>query len=110
MVCRGCVKHYPLAPCIFRENENPQKVSRTENDPNVRLLLRMLAGVLIGALIVAVYFGIDYKRHADERFYLSDTRDINTWLGPGVQSSEVRRVLRSAGQWQHNGVIVYTKP
>jgi hypothetical protein len=36
--------------------------------------------------------------------------DIKTWLGPGVQSSEVQRVLRSGGQWQHNGVIVYTKP
>jgi len=36
--------------------------------------------------------------------------DINTWLGPGVQSSEVHRVLRSGGQWRHNGQIVYTKP
>ena len=36
--------------------------------------------------------------------------DIKTWLGPGVQSSEVHRVLRSRGQWRHNGVIVYTKP
>src|SRR5438132_12784007 len=36
--------------------------------------------------------------------------DITTWLGPGVQSSEVRRVLRSGGQWQHDGVVVYTKP
>lgn len=36
--------------------------------------------------------------------------DVNTWLGPGVQSSEIRRVLRSGGEWRHNGVIVYTKP
>ena len=36
--------------------------------------------------------------------------DINTWLGPGVQSSEIRRVLRSGGEWWHNGVVVYTKP
>jgi hypothetical protein len=36
--------------------------------------------------------------------------DISTWLGPGVQSSEVHRVLRSGGQWQHNGIILYTKP
>ena len=36
--------------------------------------------------------------------------DIHTWLGPGLQSSEIQRVLRSAGQWKHNGVVVYTKP
>jgi hypothetical protein len=36
--------------------------------------------------------------------------DMNTWLGPGVQSSEVHRVLRSGGQWRHNGVIIYTRP
>jgi hypothetical protein len=36
--------------------------------------------------------------------------DMNTWLGPGVQTSEVQRVLRSGGEWLHNGVIVYTKP
>jgi len=36
--------------------------------------------------------------------------DVDTWLGPGVQSSEAQRVLRSGGQWRHNGVIVYTKP
>ncbi len=36
--------------------------------------------------------------------------DINTWLGPGVQSSEVRRFLRSGGEWHHNGVVVYRKP
>ncbi len=36
--------------------------------------------------------------------------DINTWLGPGVQSAEIRRVLRSGGHWRHDGVVVYTKP
>jgi hypothetical protein len=36
--------------------------------------------------------------------------DTNTWLGLGVQSSEVRRVLRPGGEWQHDGVVVYTKP
>jgi hypothetical protein len=36
--------------------------------------------------------------------------DINTWLGLGVQSSEVRRVLRLGGVWRHDGVVVYTKP
>ena len=36
--------------------------------------------------------------------------DISTWLGPGVQSSEVHRVLRSGGEWQHDGAVIYTKP
>jgi hypothetical protein len=36
--------------------------------------------------------------------------DVTTWLGPGVQSSEVHRVLRSGGEWRHNGVVVYMKP
>jgi hypothetical protein len=36
--------------------------------------------------------------------------DIHTWLGPGVQSSEVYRVLRSAGEWQVDGIVIYTKP
>jgi hypothetical protein len=36
--------------------------------------------------------------------------DFTTWLGPGVQSSEVRRVLRSGGEWHHNGVVIYIKP
>jgi hypothetical protein len=36
--------------------------------------------------------------------------DIHTWLGPGVQSSEVYRVLRSGGEWQIDGIVVFTKP
>lgn len=36
--------------------------------------------------------------------------DITTWLGPGIQSAEIRRTLKSGGQWLHNGVAVYTKP
>jgi hypothetical protein len=36
--------------------------------------------------------------------------DSHTWLGPGVQSSEVQRVLRSGGEWRHDAVVVYTKP
>jgi hypothetical protein len=36
--------------------------------------------------------------------------DINTWLGPGVQSTEIERILKSGGEWQHDGISVYMKP
>jgi hypothetical protein len=36
--------------------------------------------------------------------------DIKTWLGPGVQTPEVQRILRSMGEWHHNGILVFTKP
>jgi hypothetical protein len=36
--------------------------------------------------------------------------DIQTFLGPGVQSSEIRRILKSGGKWIHNGQVVFTKP
>jgi hypothetical protein len=36
--------------------------------------------------------------------------DTNTWLGPGIQSTEVHRILRVGGEWEHDGVLVYTKP
>jgi len=36
--------------------------------------------------------------------------DFNTSLGPGVQSSEIRRILKSGCSWIHNLNVVYTKP
>ncbi|MCU0704794.1 MAG: hypothetical protein MUF18_12520 [Fimbriiglobus sp.] len=36
--------------------------------------------------------------------------DVNTWLGPGVQSSEIRRILKVGGKWYHDGNIRWTKP
>ena len=36
--------------------------------------------------------------------------DISTWLGPGVQSSEIKRVLKSGCPWTDNGIVVFTKP
>jgi hypothetical protein len=36
--------------------------------------------------------------------------DQTTYLGPGVQSSEVVRILKPGGNWIHDGAIVYTKP
>ena len=35
---------------------------------------------------------------------------ITTHLGPGVQSSEIRRILKVGGRWIHNGVVRYIKP
>jgi hypothetical protein len=36
--------------------------------------------------------------------------DVTTHLGPGVQTSEIVRILKSGGCWLHNGMIAYTKP
>jgi len=30
--------------------------------------------------------------------------DANTWLGPGVQSKEIQRILKPGGTWTNNGV------
>ena len=32
------------------------------------------------------------------------------FYGPGVQSSEVKRILKSGGRWIRDGVFYYTKP
>lgn len=36
--------------------------------------------------------------------------DIMTLGEPGVQSSEIRRILVSGGEWFHDGRLRYTKP
>ena len=36
--------------------------------------------------------------------------DVTTFRGPGVQSSEIRRILKSGGCWVRDGHVVYTKP
>jgi ubiquinone/menaquinone biosynthesis C-methylase UbiE len=36
--------------------------------------------------------------------------DRTTQLGPGVQSTEVQRILKPGGSWAHDGVTRYTKP
>jgi hypothetical protein len=36
--------------------------------------------------------------------------DVTTWLGLGVQSSAIKRILKPGGQWIDNGVVVWTKP
>jgi hypothetical protein len=37
--------------------------------------------------------------------------DSTTWLGPGVQSSEIKRILKSGGDWvRDDGATTWTKP
>lgn len=36
--------------------------------------------------------------------------DVVTFRGPGVQSSEIRRILKSGGMWVRDGVNYLTKP
>jgi len=36
--------------------------------------------------------------------------DMRTWLGVGVQSSEIRRIPKAGGQWFRDGVLAWTKP
>lgn len=36
--------------------------------------------------------------------------DQPSTLGPGVQSSEIQRILKSGGVWIRDGVPYYTKP
>jgi SAM-dependent methyltransferase len=36
--------------------------------------------------------------------------DMLTPRGPGVQSSEIRRILKSGGQWIKDGNLEWTKP
>jgi ubiquinone/menaquinone biosynthesis C-methylase UbiE len=35
---------------------------------------------------------------------------INSTLGPGVQSSEIKRILKPGGQWIKDGIVEWTKP
>jgi hypothetical protein len=36
--------------------------------------------------------------------------DAVTYLGPTVQTSEIRRILKSGGRWIDNGVVRWIKP
>lgn len=47
---------------------------------------------------------------ADEAVTNAVPVDVNTWLGPGVQSSEIQRILKSGGVWIRDGIIHYRKP
>lgn len=35
---------------------------------------------------------------------------VNAIWGPSVQSSEIRRILKSGGRWVHNGIVQLVKP
>jgi hypothetical protein len=47
---------------------------------------------------------------ADEVLTNSVPIDVTTWLGSGVQSSEIRRILKSGGHWTRDGLLHYSKP
>jgi hypothetical protein len=47
---------------------------------------------------------------ADEVLTNSVPIDVTTWLGPGVQLSEIRRMLKSGGTWIRDGFTHWTKP
>lgn len=36
--------------------------------------------------------------------------DLMTHLGPGVQSNEIQRILKSGGRWIRDGTVWYVKP
>jgi len=36
--------------------------------------------------------------------------DQATWLGPGISSNEIKRVLKPGSPWYDNGRLVYRKP
>jgi hypothetical protein len=36
--------------------------------------------------------------------------DVMLFGEPGVQASEIHRILAASGQWIHDGTIRYTKP
>jgi len=46
----------------------------------------------------------------DEVFTNSVPIDTYSVLGPGVQTSEIQRILKAGGVWINNGVVVWTKP
>lgn len=35
--------------------------------------------------------------------------DRTSTYGPGVQSSEIRRILKPGGEWHHDGELIWTK-
>jgi SAM-dependent methyltransferase len=35
--------------------------------------------------------------------------DMTSFLGPGVQSAEIRRILKTGGQWIRDGVLEWIK-
>lgn len=46
----------------------------------------------------------------DEVITNSVPLDAITSLGPGVQSSEIRRILKTGGRWVHDGKVAWVKP
>jgi hypothetical protein len=47
---------------------------------------------------------------ADEVLTNSVPIDVTTWLGPGIPSAEIRRILKRGAVWIRDGALHYTKP
>jgi hypothetical protein len=46
----------------------------------------------------------------DEVFTNEVPIDLDTHLGPGIQSNEIKRVLKPGARWIDDGEVVYKKP
>jgi hypothetical protein len=68
-----------------------------------------------------VSLGHDFLIAPNDRLPISDNSvdriytngvpiDVTTWLGLGVQTSEIQRILKSGGEWIRDGVPYFTKP
>uniref|UniRef100_A0A7C2JYI0 Uncharacterized protein n=1 Tax=Schlesneria paludicola TaxID=360056 RepID=A0A7C2JYI0_9PLAN len=47
---------------------------------------------------------------ADEVMTNSVPVDISMWLGVGISSGEIKRILKRGGAWWHNGRLEFRKP
>ena len=46
-----------------------------------------------------------------DRVYTNSVQlDMTTPSGPGVQTSEIKRILKPGGEWIHDGEVEWTKP
>lgn len=54
---------------------------------------------------------LPFPDHSADRVYTNSVPvDMNSLLGLGVQSSEIRRILKPGGEWIRDGVLEWTKP
>lgn len=79
---------------------NPNWRSSRDGKPLAQLVAEGHAFLICPNDAVALSDGI-----VDEVHTLSVPIDRTTWLGLGVQSAEIRRILKSGGNWYDNGSL-----